>query len=178
LDPDSTGSADPDWTQPEFNLYPLLLKFAQNFAYSRVAVAEAGGCSGGSVIKLPPRAGAVITNYGSRSGSLQFYQTLKEILQKKVMFAEKCENRSFSGKHDLCSCRSWIRGRNSDLRLHAAGAERTIYGSAISQVNFVNTGHGSEPNLVLLLKLDSIGSANPDWTQPEFNLSPLLLKYA
>jgi hypothetical protein len=93
LDPDSIGLADPDWTQSQFNLSPLLLKFAQSFAYSSVAVVEAGGCSGGSVIILPPRSGAVITNYGSRSGSLQFYQRLKEILQKKIMFDEKCENR-------------------------------------------------------------------------------------
>jgi hypothetical protein len=86
LDPDSIGLADPDCTQSEFNLSPLLLKFAQSFAYSSVALVEAGGYSGGSVIKLPPRSGAVITNYGSRSGSLQFYQRLKEIVQKKIMF--------------------------------------------------------------------------------------------
>jgi hypothetical protein len=33
-----------------------------------------------SEIKLPPGAGAIITNYGSSSGSLLFYQKLEEIL--------------------------------------------------------------------------------------------------
>jgi hypothetical protein len=42
----------------------------------------------GAEIKLP--AGAVIMKYDS--GFSQFYQRFEEILQKKVMIAEKCKN--------------------------------------------------------------------------------------
>jgi hypothetical protein len=45
------------------------------------SVCGAGGGTGGVVIKLPP--GAVITNYGSDSRLLLFYQRLGEILRKK-----------------------------------------------------------------------------------------------
>jgi hypothetical protein len=39
--------------------------------------------AGGAVIKLPPRAGAVITNYGSSSGSLTILsKTLRNVKEK------------------------------------------------------------------------------------------------
>jgi hypothetical protein len=130
LDPDSIGLADPDWTQSEFNLSPLLLKFAQSFAYSSVAVARSGG--GGGVV-----AGDVITNYGSGhsygsgssygagssygSGFLHFIKDLKKFYRKMscllkmrkqiillmfIFLLLKILKNIFSGKHGICSCRS------------------------------------------------------------------------
>jgi hypothetical protein len=47
-----------------------------------------GARAGGSVIKLPPKSGTVITDYGSGSGSVSFmcYQIHEEIFRKKSWF--------------------------------------------------------------------------------------------
>jgi len=72
---------------------------------------------------------------------------------KDLMKNAKIDN--FSGKHDLSSCRSCIRGRNSDLKEIFTAPQLLSYSMypKTSLVNFVNTGHSSEPNLVRLLKL-------------------------
>jgi hypothetical protein len=107
--------------------------------------------SRGGLIKLPPGAGTLKTNYGSGWGALLFFisKTYRICTEKKVMAAsihvrntqvKKVPN--FQGilycttvcdKKDIqrqqkCSCRS--RSCNSDLRLRRAGAERNKYGSA------------------------------------------------
>jgi hypothetical protein len=90
-----------------------------------------GAGAGGTVIKLPSRAGAVIINYGSGYGSLLLNQKLEEISKKKIIVSS-IHVRRYSSQSMLFSkylitlsvikktskgrkivCRSLSRSRNS-----------------------------------------------------------------
>ncbi len=92
-----------------------------------IGLAKSQCCAaGGAIIELPPGAEAVIANYRFRS--LLFYKGLKKFYRKKIMVAKKWKSdhsfnfiflfllkvktNNFSAKHDIGSCRSWIRSRS------------------------------------------------------------------
>ncbi len=109
------------------------------FSFSRHKCCGAG--ARGAVIKLPLGAGAVITNYGpypdphcfieKSHGSINPRKKLCSLVKNLVF---EVANKTFSDKKgeilrpQKCSCRSWSRSLNSDIRL--ARAEKYIYGSA------------------------------------------------
>ena len=86
-----------------------------------------------------------------------FFKDLKKFYRKKLCLMKNAKIDHFSGKHDLSSCRSCIRCRKSDLKEIFTAPQLHVLSYSMypktSQVNFVNKGHSSEPNLVRLLKL-------------------------
>jgi hypothetical protein len=84
--------------------------------------------SRGAEFKLPPGAGAEITNCGS--GSFLFTTDLKIVTILILLLQSK--KVIFKVFYKTIWSRSWSQSpsRNLDLRLHGAGTERNIFGSA------------------------------------------------
>ncbi len=80
------GEPEPGWDQPAQGPAPLPPPRSHHCQAHRNGPPDSSSNSqrccgagvGGSVIKLPPGAGAFVTSYGS--GSLLFYQRLEELL--------------------------------------------------------------------------------------------------